>query len=319
MQSLQSKLLHRIGNDLLIPIRRLDYILRSAPYRYKVYTINKKSGNGKRVIAQPAKEVKAIQYWIINNLLNGLRQHGCAYAYTKNRSIKDNAQAHISNSYLIKLDFENFFNSIKDDDFIHFCSDSQLSSLNNSDIQYLLRALFWAPNRNDKLCLSIGAPSSPLLSNLIMFNFDSTLHDYCHMMNLTYTRYADDITISTNNKNIHRSIIYHVERILKGLAYPKLKINKNKTILASKANRRIITGLILSNEDKISLGRDRKRLISAMIHHVITKPYDLEKAAQLRGLLAFANDVEPDFLERMKTKYGESEVTAIMKGVQDAY
>lgn len=89
----------------------LNRLIQRAPHSYKVYTIAKRSG-GLRTIAQPAKETKFIQRWLIENVFSQLPVHECASAYKVGASIKKNADAHKSNSYVIKLDFKDFFPSI---------------------------------------------------------------------------------------------------------------------------------------------------------------------------------------------------------------
>ena len=74
---------------------------------------------------------------------------------------------------------------------------------------------------------------------------------------------------------------------------------------------RKLTGLILSNQGKVSLGRDRKRLIRAMVHRFVlgkSTPNELDK---LRGLIAFSHDVEPDFVNRLRQKFGSHQIDQI--------
>ena len=80
-------LLGKMSADLLLPKERLDYLIRSAPYRYKVYQVPKRSGTGLRTIAQPAKEVKKLQYWVINNIYPNLPIHPSASAYVSGKKI----------------------------------------------------------------------------------------------------------------------------------------------------------------------------------------------------------------------------------------
>ncbi|MDF1615090.1 reverse transcriptase domain-containing protein, partial [Desulfurivibrio dismutans] len=166
-------ILGNMSDDLLITKTKLDYLIRSAPYRYKVYQIPKKSGSGFRTIAQPAKEVKRIQYWVIKNIFPSYSVHQAASAYMKGKNIFQNAKAHSSKPYLLKLDFKNFFPSIKGDDFLKYSQSNNTLSLSATDLQRLVRILFRLPERNNDFQLSIGAPTSPFLSNAIMFEFDS--------------------------------------------------------------------------------------------------------------------------------------------------
>lgn len=294
--------------DLLIPKAKLDYLIRSAPYRYKVYQIPKRSGAGFRTIAQPAKEVKKIQYWIIKNIFPSLPVHQAASAYIKGKNIFKNADAHSDKPYLLKLDFKDFFPSIKGDDFFKYSQTNNALSLSEPDLHRLVRILFWLPERNNDFQLSIGAPSSPFLSNAIMFEFDTHIFNYCSENNISYTRYADDLAFSMHDMKMRGEALKKVEYVLSSQPFPILRLNDRKTVFGSKAHRRLVTGLILTNNGNVSLGRVRKRRIRAQIHHLLQGKLSDEEKNNLRGMLAFARDVEPQFVERMENKYGKQAI-----------
>lgn len=291
--------------DLLIPKERIDYLIRSAPYRYKVYQIPKRSGAGLRTIAQPAKEVKKLQYWIIKNIYPSLLVHPSATAYITGKNILNNSEVHSDKPYLLKTDFKDFFPSIKGNDFLQYSQNHKTLSFFEADLQRLIRLLFWLPKRNNDFQLSIGAPSSPFLSNAIMYSFDNKIFEYCSVNNITYTRYADDIAFSMHDIKMRGEVLKKVESVLTSLSFPTLKLNKRKTVFGSKAHRRMVTGLILSNSGNVSLGRVRKRRIRAQIHHLIQGKLTDKEKSSLQGMLAFARDIEPDFVERMENKYGQ--------------
>lgn len=294
--------------DLLIPKTKLDYLIRSAPYRYKVYQIPKRSGTGFRTIAQPAKEVKRIQYWIIKNIFPSLPVHQAASAYIKGKNIFKNADAHSDKPYLLKLDFKAFFPSIKGDDFLKYSQTNNALSFSEKDLHRLVRILFWLPERNNDFQLSIGAPSSPFLSNAIMFEFDTHIFSFCSENKISYTRYADDLAFSMHDMKMRGEVLKKVENVLASQSFPILKLNDRKTVFGSKAHRRLVTGLILTNNGNVSLGRYRKRRIRAQIHHMLLGKLSDEEKNNLRGMLAFARDVEPEFVERMEKKYGKKTI-----------
>lgn len=297
-------LLLDMSKDLLIPFNRLYILINSAPHRYKVFNIPKRSGKGMRLIAQPAREIKRIQYWIIENIFPSLPVHQVALAYMKNKNIRINCESHTVNSYLLKIDFKDFFPSIKGNDFIKYLKEQKDLNFDEFNQELLVRSLFWRPKGTKDFQLSIGAPSSPYLSNAIMFNFDRILFSYCLSQNIIYTRYADDLAFSMEEKAMRGKVLEKVINTINFLPYPKLEINSNKTIFGSKANRRMITGLIISNDNKVSLGRERKRIIRSKIFHSQNNNLSNEERIKLRGLISFANDIEPDFIDRMKKKYG---------------
>jgi RNA-directed DNA polymerase len=299
--------------DLILPKERLQYLINSAPYRYKVYSVDKRSGLGKRVIAQPAKEVKRLQYWVIKNIFPRLNVHPSAMAYVARKNIRDNTTVHARQPYLLKLDFKDFFPSIKGSDFLQYARENENLHLDELELQGLVRILFWWPKTSHQLQLSIGAPSSPYFSNAIMYRFDSEIEQYCMEKGIIYTRYADDMTFSMHDKVMRGKTFEKVQAVLDNLPFPKLELNNKKTIFGSKAHRRMVTGLILSNDGKISLGREKKRRIRAQIHQFVTGRMPFDEQCRLRGMLAFARDIEPDFVIRMEQKYGSEVVRNIGK------
>jgi hypothetical protein len=99
-----------------------------------------------------------------------------------------------------------------------------------------------------------------------------------------------------------------VQNVLDSQAFPILKLNDRKTVFGSKAHRRLVTGLILTNDGNVSLGREKKRRIRAQIHHLLQGKLSDNEKSNLRGMLAFARDVEPEFVERMENKYGKQAI-----------
>jgi len=276
----------------------------TSPHRYKIYTIPKRNLKGKRIIAHPSKELKFIQSIIVSYLKDILPVHESAYAYKKGVSIKDNAEVHNRTKYLLKMDFKNFFPSIIPE--IFFSISSRLS-IEFDDIDKLLLSnfLFCKFTKDDSLKLSIGAPSSPFISNFLMYMFDKEIEEICKDKNINYTRYADDLTFSTNKKNILFGITDIVENALKYNFKDKINLNKEKTIFSSRAHNRHITGITLTNDNKLSLGRERKRVLSSMVHKFTINKLDPDDTLKLQGYLSFAIYIEPSFYQRMCHKYGE--------------
>jgi RNA-directed DNA polymerase len=117
-----------------------------------------------------------------------------------------------------------------------------------------------------------------------------------------YTRYADDLTFSTPAPGVLNAFPDIVRELASQLPYPRLAVNEDKTIFSSRAGRRVITGVTLTNDQCLSIGRERKRAIRAMYHHMLRGTLDDDAQQVLRGLIAFAEDVEPGFkrwLEKM--------------------
>lgn len=284
--------------DLPFNQRELDVLLETAPKRYKRHFIEKRNGRGKREIAQPTAEVKLLQAWVSSNFLKSMSIHEAATAYREGKRIKDHAMPHLKTNFLLKLDFVDFFNSIKAQDFTKYLS-NQYKELSPEDIRLLANILFMRVPGSRVLRLSIGAPTSPMISNIVMYDFDSKLTEKCAAIGVKYTRYADDIALSTNQPNVLSEVFVFIQNFCKIQRSPKLKINENKTVFTSRKHLRKLTGIILTPERKLSIGRERKRLIRATFHRMSTGEYSPAEFLKLRGLLAFAASVEPAFLDSL--------------------
>jgi len=287
-------LIAQMSSDLgMLPVHLRD-IIRTAPIRYKVFFIPKRSG-GLREVAQPAREVKAIQRWLIRRLAPLLPLHDAATAYRTGASIRQNAQRHVASNYMLKMDFRNFFPSIVGADIVRHLERYCGEIYDASAIKLIAYVCTWARNRQGPLRLCIGAPSSPLLSNSVMFDFDVRLAATAQADGVSYSRYADDLALSATNSgalSIYPSLVLEISE---RLDYPRLAINEQKTVFASRAGRRVITGITLTADHKISIGRERKRAIRAMYHRMVLGQLNADEKQELAGLISFAEDIEPGF------------------------
>lgn len=305
-----SKLLPLLIKETAMSEFDLRRILRNAPSRYKEFCIPKRDGGG-RLIAQPAREVKALQRVLMDVYLDELLVHPAATAYKEGASIKKNAQVHAGVGPIRKYDFENFFPSITAKDWNAFCDANGL--LDDVEDRWISeQIIFRRPKGSTVLRLSIGAPSSPLVSNAIMYDFDAALTDILMPEGVRYTRYADDLTFSAPRTGHLNAVDRNLRRVLREVRWPRLKINEKKTVLATRKYRRQVTGLILSNDGTVSIGRDRKREIRAALHRASLGRLSAKDLSHLCGLLGFAADVEPDFVARMEARYG----AALMKDIK---
>lgn len=304
--------IERLATELQKPEKEIILFLKNAPKKYKVFTIPKRT-SGHRVIAQPSKELKEYQRAFLK--FQELPIHKVAMAYRKGFSIKDNAIAHTKNRYLLNLDLENFFNSITSNLFWKVWS-SIVELPSPNDKIALEKLLFWCPSKRSggSLVLSIGAPSSPLVSNFFMYEFDCVVHEWCIKNKVVYTRYADDLTFSTNQKDFLFTVPVFIKDKLLMLFGSAIKINKKKTKFSSMAHNRHVTGITINNKGQLSLGRERKRYIKHLVHQYSLRKLDSDVYGHLRGLLAFASHVEPMFIKSLKEKYSQSLLLEIIEG-----
>ena len=286
----------------------LLYIAATASERYKLYDIPKRDG-GTRLIEHPSRDLKAVQRWLSNEVLSPLPVHNCAMAYKAGSSIRENAKRHAETRYTVRYDFKSFFPSFSAPrirEFLKFCVAKNQLSLNDDDIHFFQQCV------TRKGRLTIGAPSSPALTNAMMFEFDLRMYQLCADTGRVYTRYADDIFVSSFSKDNLTAVDSEILSARAGISYLSLRLNRSKTVHMSMKRRRQITGLTVTSRNEVSLGRDRKREIKSLVHKYLVGSLKPEEIGRLRGLLAFVNDIEPSFRLALERKYGHFELSKLL-------
>lgn len=307
-----SRLIDNIASHMEVGSEDIRKFIIAAPLRYKVFAIPKRRG-GERVIAQPSAALKIIQRYVVDTQLDTFPVHDAAAAYVAGRGIADNAARHRHSRYILKLDFENFFNSITVYDWRKLVDVTPGHGIASSDLVHFDRILFWGAGGFAPKILSVGAPSSPSLSNKIMYRFDAELVAHARQLGAVYTRYADDITISAQNADVCLQLEQIAQSTLHAQRSPRLRFKKEKRGLYGPGERRMVTGLIVTPDKRVSLGRERKRYISTLVHHSKLGKLDALQMIELKGLLGFVKGCEPSFLASLTTKYGAEVVQNILR------
>jgi RNA-directed DNA polymerase len=294
--------LHSVASKLLMSDDELLRFALTMPRRYKTYYIFKRNGVDLRLIAHPSRESKLIQRVLVDELRPLFPISRCATAYEKGTSIRMNALRHVNSRYILKMDCKNFFPSITPE-LLFLTAESNGIVIPELDKLFLEHALFYKSTRRAKLRMSIGAPSSPFISNVVMTNFDLAMEQECLAHGIMYTRYADDMTFTTNAKNLLFTIPKIVERLLFVHCYKKIRINSEKTVFSSKRFNRHVTGIVLTNDNELSIGRARKREIFSLMNSYKYSKLDGDDRQRLKGLINFAQSIENNFIARLKKKY----------------
>lgn len=306
-------ILENLFNNSPISSVQLRAIMLTAPSRYKSYKIKKRS-KGSRLISQPAKEVKFLQRLVVGILREHLPVHRSATAYEPGASILKNAKVHVHNRFLMKIDFKDFFPSITENDISNLLL-YHLKDIKDDELKMIVRLLVFddEKKRNKPLVLAAGAPSSPFISNALMCEFDKKVSEYCIKNKVAYTRYADDMSFSTNEQNKLKDIYAFVKEIISNINSPRLNINNDKTVFTSKKFNRRVTGLVLTSENKVSIGRAAKREIRSGVHRFLNDQLTTEQISTLRGRLSFIASVEPTFISSLRRYYGNETIDNICK------
>jgi len=241
--------LNHLSLYLEISPDKISSMIQNSFLLYKEVKIKKKNGLH-RVIHIPSKELKKIQKFILENILYSI---GCSIAATgfkRDSSIKDNAIRHVNNKYILNLDLIDFFTNIKFEKIKKVFKDIGY----NEDVSNILANLCTV-----KGFLPQGASSSPYLSNLVCRKLDNVLSDFANRNQLNYTRYADDITFSSDNESIK-----DIKKIYDLIISEGFKINEKKTRLLSSNKRQEVTGLVVNN--KVNINRDYIKKLRSEIY-----------------------------------------------------
>lgn len=277
-------------------------ILKRAPHAYCIYTIPKRSGNGVRVIAHPARQLKLLQRWIADRVLADLPIHESVYSYRTGRSVRDHACVHKDTNFLLRIDLTDFFPSITRRDVVALLMlrrSSLKTILTDTDLAVIAK-LVCKGN-----AITIGSPSSPIISNAVLYDFDVKASDIASQYGAIYTRYADDLYFSTNSPNILSTVLEEVRATFRDLPFPRVIINEDKVVFTSRKRKKVVTGLVITPGRNISLGRAKKRHIRGLLHRFGEGLLGDKDISYLKGYMSYCSDVEPEFVNSVKRKYGE--------------
>ncbi|QQE11136.1 RNA-directed DNA polymerase [Planctomycetota bacterium] len=263
--------------NLLDLEHRLDISHRQIkliPLDYHTFTVPKSNGH-KRLITAPNPELKKLQRTIAKRLLTKLAVHPNAVGFRKNHSVVTNAKAHTNSPMIIKLDIRNFFQSTPAQRVNHYfrflgydADSAQLLTSITTHIDHLPQ----------------GAPTSPILSNLLNYKLDTALTTLAQNHKAIYTRYADDITFSLDTKDSEaaRNLVNAAAYLLHQFGY---KLNNRKKRIIRNHRQQRVTGLVVN--EKVNLPRETRRLIRAIQHaHDNNKP-TTHSPQQLQSLKAY--------------------------------
>ncbi|MFA1642918.1 retron St85 family RNA-directed DNA polymerase [Chryseomicrobium imtechense] len=277
----------------------VNYYVFKSESLYTSYKISKKTG-GYRTIDSPSLNLKKIQRWILDNVLLNFSISDHCYGFKQFVGILDNASIHVNKKLVYNIDLEDFFPSITSTRVFFLFYNNGYSS----EISYALTRLMTYKNR-----LPQGAPTSPMLSNIICINMDKELSSFAKKNQMMYSRYADDITFSTNNIEDIKSL---VDKIKKIIAFNEFEINLKKERFQFSNQPQYVTGLLVNN--KVKIRRKFKKDVEKEIyfcekygisnHLKYTRNFDKSFFKEyLYGKVYFIKSIEPDigeeFMQRL--------------------
>ena len=315
---------------------------------YQVYPKQKSSG-GQRWICVPAIELRVVQDWIATNILNShgatTRLSEASQAYSKDCSILRNAGKHLGAPWMVKIDIHNFFESVSERQVywvFRKLGYPALLSFGMARIctrvappavgRFRLRDVKWRWNDRNRGSrhavpytasqsghLPQGAPTSPMLSNLVALRLDAQVTAIASEFGGVYTRYADDLIVSFSkaSRATCQVVLQRVRRVLGDHGFV---VNRKKTHILGPGARKTITGLVV-NDTQPRLKRQTKNHIEVALHYIETKgliehsrfvrsKHPIAYLNHLSGLIQFARWIEPAFgekaLQRLQAIYAKN-------------
>lgn len=259
---------------------------------YDVYYIGQKNSNKRRLIQQPSEELKKIQKDLIPLYEKYPLHKACACK--KGSSPLDAALPHLGARYLLKVDLSNCYQ--------HITYEKTLERIirgypDNAFKQEMIENLpYCFIDWNGKRMLPTGAPTSPILCNIVLSAVDYYVSKTAERNGYVYTRYMDDLNLSTKSKERNWRLINLVQGMVKGAGFP---INKKKTKWYGRGNNdaKIVAGVSLESISR----RQIKRLIRARLQNLAMQGLPIDSITN--GYLAYVNSIDPKTYSNLHDYY----------------
>ena len=261
------KELSSIEKDLGYPAKTLYGLSNNLEKHYHNVFIPKSDGT-KRKLSVPDLILKSVQRAIADNILAHYPVSKYATAYKVGSSVQKNARPHVKKEKILKLDIEGFFDNIiysKVKDIVFY------EEKYSEPIRILLTMLCYY-----RESLPQGAPTSPAITNIMMYDFDERIGAYCSERGIAYTRYCDDMTFS--GAFDEKEVIAVVKSELQKLG---LFLKNRKTAIISNTKRQTVTGIVVN--EKINLTKEYKKKIRQEMYYI--KRFGIDSHLKKIGIL----------------------------------
>ena len=281
---------------------------------YVQFEVPKKSG-GVRTISAPMFRLKNAQYWILNNILYKVNIHDLAHGFIPERSIMTNAAPHVGQELVINMDLKDFFPTIS-----YKRVKGMFQSLGYSQQMATIFGLLCTEPEMDKVALNgetffvakgerflpQGAPTSPMVTNIICQKMDKRLEGLSNRFGFKYTRYADDLTFSTTGETKENvgKILWSVGEIVKEEGF---HLHPKKTKVMRNGSKKEVTGIVVNK--KMNTDRKTIRKFRALLHQIETTGIQGKKWGNgnirntIQGYANYIHQVNPEkgkaYMERV--------------------
>ena len=281
-------------------------IIASRNHLYAKYYIPKKNGRY-RLILQPSKELKVLQHWLLRNIFAYFPVSEYSSAYSKGNSVRKNAAVHKEGRYLLHTDITNFFPTISRTMLKqYFQSNESLTrklGMADEDIELILDICLY---RGENLV--VGSVASPQIANMLMYAFDLELKQMLDGFgSFRYTRYADDIVISSMSF-IDEQVLKQTEQLMIKYGF---KMNHEKTYYMGKNGKRQVTGIVLdNNRNALTIGNKKYKKFQRMLYDYLVKGHgDL---GYIKGYLAYIQEVSRQQYDQLAEIYKRYDIENVL-------
>lgn len=274
-------------NSRPFELRQLNYYINGQSRKgdYTIFAIKKKSG-GERTICAPSKGLKAIQICLNLILQQIYKPREVVHGFIPGKSIVSNAEAHLRSKYVFNIDIKDFFVSIDQARIWGRLKAAPYNLSHTNGRQHLANMISILcccemtvrrlVNESEfslmsKRVLPQGAPTSPLIANIICEKLDKRLSGVAKRFEVKYSRYADDITFSSQHHTYGADgdFIKEVRRVIEGQGF---QLNVNKTRLQNEKFHQSVTGITVNN--KLNVNKRFVEKLRIWLHYWETLGYD---------------------------------------------
>lgn len=302
----------------LADARGLERTVTAERLRNYRYMTRERTGRPVRVIERPKSQLKQMQRRILHQILVHIPVHGAAHGFTRGRSVRTHAQQHTGRYVVVRLDLEDFFASIsagrafgifRSAGYPESVAHTLTALTTNTVPSSLWHSL---PRPADPAQISVhhrlgrrlatphlpqGAPTSPALANLAAFRLDRRLAGLAATLDLSYSRYADDLTFS-GARGLARGAARLRQTVCEIAVEEGFRINQLKSALTTSAGRQRVCGVVVN--ERLNVPRDDYELLKATIHNARTQGPESQNRrsvpdfrAHLLGRIAWVASLNP--------------------------
>ena len=243
--------LSSLEQDLGISAKTLYAVSNNLSKHYRKAKLPKKNG-GFRNLSVPDEVLKSIQKRIAEVLLIHMPVSRYAKAYRFGSSTLRNAKHHVGKQVVLKLDILHFFDSIRYSTVKDKLFPEEIYA---EPLRILLTMLCY-----HKDALPQGAPSSPAITNIILYEFDEQLGQWCREHGIAYTRYCDDMTFSGDFEPSEAIRYVRLELMKMGFL-----LNEQKTRIQRPGQQQTVTGIVVN--EKLSIPADYRRKLRQELYY----------------------------------------------------